>query len=113
MMIWRAAVTVSASCAATSSSRRTQEIAETGAWVARGCGYNPIPMNVLTDQQWIALLPRLRTTCPRLTAQDLDEAKGRIDLLTAKIQNRHWCSRTLAQQTVLKLLDETRVAATA
>lgn len=70
-------------------------------------------MNVMTDQQWTALLPRLRATCPRLTAQDLDEAKGRIDLLTAKIQNRHWCSRTLAQQTVLKLLDETRVAATA
>jgi len=70
-------------------------------------------MNVLTEPQWNALLPRLRVACPRLTAADLEEAKCRVDLLTAKIQNRHWCSRTLAQRTVLKLLDDTQATAKA
>jgi hypothetical protein len=70
-------------------------------------------MIMLSDQQWNALLPRLRTACPRLTAQDLEEAKGRVDLLTAKIQNRHWISRVAAQRTVLKLIDEAGVAAPA
>lgn len=64
-------------------------------------------MNVMTDQQWTALLPKLKAACPRLTAQDLEEAKGRFDLLTAKIQNRHWCSRAQAEQTLLALLGQT------
>jgi hypothetical protein len=35
---------------------------------------------------------------------DLQECQGRIDLLTAKIQNRHWVSRSDAQRTVLGAL---------
>lgn len=63
-------------------------------------------MNVLSDEQWQKLVPKLRATCPRLTEQDLSEAKGRLDLTTAKIQNRHWCDRMTAQRTVYGLLAE-------
>lgn len=61
-------------------------------------------MNVLTDDQWLKLLPPLRASCPRLTEQDLDEAKGRVDLLTAKVQNRHWIDRVAARRAVFAAL---------
>lgn len=63
-------------------------------------------MNVIPDDVWTRLVPRLREKCPRLTETDLVEARGRSDLLTAKIQNRHWVDRMTAQRTVLALLTE-------
>lgn len=66
-------------------------------------------MNVLTADQWQKLLPRLRQVCPRLTEQDLDEARGRVDLLTAKIQNRHWVDRLSARRTLFGVLAEVGV----
>ncbi len=62
-------------------------------------------MNVLTAEQWQSVLPKLRETCPRLTEQDLRECECRVDLLTAKVQNRHWVSKVVAKRTVLGLLD--------
>ena len=59
------------------------------------------------------LLPKLRQRCPRLTEQDLGECEQRIDLLTAKIQNRHWINRIAARRTVLALLKEVGALAAA
>jgi hypothetical protein len=70
-------------------------------------------VNVLTDDQWQKLVPKLREKCPRLTEQDLAEAKGRVDLTVAKIQNRHWCDRLTAQRTVFALLGELGLSAPA
>ncbi len=67
-------------------------------------------MNVLTDDQWQKLIPMLRARCPRLTEQDLDEAKGRVDLLTAKVQNRHWIDKVTARRTVFAALAAAGVA---
>lgn len=61
-------------------------------------------MNVLNTDQWTKLLPKIQAACPRLTPQDLIDTEQRIDLLTAKIQNRHWISRVDAQRLVLKLI---------
>lgn len=65
-------------------------------------------MNVLSEDEWNRLLPELRARCPRLTEDDLAGAERRIDLLSAKIQNRHWIDRVTARRTVLALLDEIR-----
>jgi len=59
---------------------------------------------MIPDDVWQKILPTLRTRCPRLTEQDLRETEQRVDLLIAKIQNRHWSSRMAAQQLVLGLL---------
>lgn len=64
-------------------------------------------MLTIPDDQWQQLLPKLRTQCPRLTALDLSECQQRIDLLTAKIQNRHWVNRVVARRTVLAMLQST------
>jgi hypothetical protein len=64
-------------------------------------------MLTVPDDQWQLLLPRLRQQCPRLTALDLAESQQRIDLLIAKIQNRHWVDRVTARRTVLSLLQLT------
>jgi len=63
-------------------------------------------MNVLTDSQWAVLEPLVKKACPRLTALDLVESQHRVDLLTAKIQNRHWIDRVAAQRTVLALMQQ-------
>ena len=65
-------------------------------------------MNMIGDELWARLLPRLRERCPRLTEADLADAGQRIDLLTAKIQNRHWIDKVAAQRIVLELLQEQR-----
>jgi hypothetical protein len=64
-------------------------------------------MLTVPDDQWRQLLPRLRLQCPRLTLNDLAESQQRIDLLIAKIQNRHWVDRITARRTVLSLLQLT------
>jgi hypothetical protein len=64
-------------------------------------------MLTVPDDQWQQLLPRLRQQCPRLTPDDLAESQQRIDLLIAKIQNRHWVDRITARRTVLSLLQLT------
>jgi hypothetical protein len=64
-------------------------------------------MLTIPDDQWQQLLPKLRKQCPRLTELDLKECQQRIDLLTAKIQNRHWVDRVAARRTVLSLLQTT------
>ncbi len=63
-------------------------------------------MNVLTASQWATLEPLLKKACPRLTPLDLVESQFRVDLLTAKIQNRHWMERVAAQRVVLGLLQQ-------
>ena len=70
-------------------------------------------MYVISDEQWQKLVPKLREKCPRLTEQDLAEAKGRLDLTIAKIQNRHWCDRMTAQRTVYGLLADLGITAPA
>ena len=67
-------------------------------------------MNVLTEDQWQKLIPKLRASCPRLTDQDLAEAKGRVDLLTAKVQNRHWIDKVTARRAVFAALVDAGVA---
>lgn len=67
----------------------------------------------IPDAAWATILPQLKTRCPRLTAADLGEAQQRIDLLTAKIQSRHWISREAARRIVLSLLKEAGVLADA
>ena len=62
-------------------------------------------MNMIPDDAWRKVLPALRAACPRLTEQDIREAEQRVDLLTAKIQNRHWVSRTAARKLMLDLLE--------
>lgn len=66
-------------------------------------------MNVLDEAQWTALLPLVRRHCPRLTALDLAECQRRVDLLVAKIQNRHWHDRVVAQRLVLSLMHQAGV----
>ncbi len=63
-------------------------------------------MNQIPDDVWTRIQPALKQHCPRLTALDFQEAQQRIDLLTAKIQNRHWVSKVVAQRTVLGVLKE-------
>jgi hypothetical protein len=70
-------------------------------------------VNVISDADWMKLLPKVREKCPRLTEEDLSEAKGRLDLLTAKIQNRHWCDKLTARRTVYALCAELGICAPA
>jgi hypothetical protein len=66
-------------------------------------------VNQIPDAAWQAIVPNLKKACPRLTESDLREAQQRIDLLTAKIQNRHWVSKIVARRTVLGLLKQAGV----
>ena len=63
-------------------------------------------MNIISDEVWRKIDAPLRKQCPRLTREDLAEAQSRIDLLIAKIQNRHWIDRITARRTVLALLQQ-------
>ena len=67
-------------------------------------------MNMIPDDRWQKLLPMLRQRCPRLTEQDLAECEQRVDLLTAKVQNRHWVDKVTARRTVFALLAEADTA---
>ncbi len=67
-------------------------------------------MNQIDTAHWQRLLPRLRETCPLVTATDLDDCGQRLDLLSAKIQNRHWVDRLAARRLVLQLLAATKAA---
>jgi len=64
--------------------------------------------NMISDEDWQRLLPLLRERCPRLTPADLEDADQRLDLLSAKIQNRHWVDRVSARRLVLELLAAVR-----
>ena len=66
-------------------------------------------MNQIPDDAWQRILPKIKQQCPRLTELDLREAQQRIDLLTAKIQNRHWVSKVTARRKILGLLQEAGV----
>lgn len=63
-------------------------------------------MNVIPEDKWAALEPLLKKSCPRLTPLDLAECQRRVDILTAKIQNRHWMDRVAAQRVVLALMQQ-------
>lgn len=63
-------------------------------------------MNQIPDPVYQQIVPGLKKACPRLTELDLREAQQRIDLLTAKIQNRHWVSKIVARRTVLALMQQ-------
>ncbi len=64
-------------------------------------------MNVVPEPAWNLLVPLVRARCPRLTPADIADSQGRVDLLSAKIQCRHWISRDRARALVLTLLAET------
>lgn len=61
-------------------------------------------MNIIPAEQWPQVAAGLVERCPRLTPLDLEESQRRIDLLSAKIQNRHWVTRVAARRTVLGVL---------
>ncbi|TVR11685.1 MAG: hypothetical protein EA401_10480 [Planctomycetota bacterium] len=63
-----------------------------------------VGINTLSDEQWQAALPSLRTTFHRLTEADLRDCGQRLDLLTGKVQNRHWLDRITAQRQVLQVV---------
>ena len=63
-------------------------------------------VNQIPDPLYQQIVPGLKKACPRLTELDLREAQQRIDLLTAKIQNRHWVSKIVARRTVLALMQQ-------
>ena len=63
-------------------------------------------MNVIPADKWLALVTLLKKQCPRLTPLDLVESQYRLDLLTAKIQNRHWMDRVAARRVVLALMQQ-------
>lgn len=63
-------------------------------------------MTIIPEEVWRTIEPKLRERCPRLTHNDLLEAQRRIDLLSAKIQSRHWVSRETARRIVLSLLKD-------
>ncbi|MBN8525763.1 MAG: hypothetical protein J0M02_10550 [Planctomycetes bacterium] len=63
-------------------------------------------MNVIPEDKWAALQPLLKKSCPRLTPLDISECQRRVDILTAKIQNRHWMDRVAAQRVVLGLMHQ-------
>jgi hypothetical protein len=58
-------------------------------------------MNMVPAAIWPELVARVRSRCPRLTPADLQECQHRVDLLSARIQNRHWISRDRARALVL------------
>ena len=66
-------------------------------------------MNILSAAEWSKVEPLVRAHCPKLTSSDLAECQFRVDLLTAKIQSRHWVSRVEARRTVLALLEQADV----
>jgi hypothetical protein len=66
-------------------------------------------VNTISDDVWRKIEPTLKQRCPRLTPADLAEAQQRVDLLTAKIQNRHWISKEAARRIVLGLLKDAGV----
>ena len=78
----------------------------TARWTGCGSGYFADDMNILTDAEWTTLIPAMKKACPRLTADDLAECQQRVDLLTAKIQSRHWISRVEAQNVVFTVLHQ-------
>lgn len=67
-------------------------------------------MQQIPDSLWSRMLPKIKELCPRLTAEDLKECEQRVDLLTAKIQNRHWISRHQAETTALAILKQAEAA---
>ena len=75
-----------------------------------GTGYTTA-MQEIPENVWSRMLPKIKELCPRLTAEDLSEATGRFDLLTAKIQNRHWVSRKDAEATAFSILKDAEASA--
>lgn len=67
-------------------------------------------MKRIDDSQWAQVSAAVKTSCPRVSVQDLSECEQRIDLLIAKIQNRHWISRTAAQGLAFVMLKDAEAA---
>lgn len=67
------------------------------------------PMNVIPADKWSAFETLLKKQCPRLTPTDLAEAQRRVDILTAKIQNRHWMDRVAARRVLFALMQQTGI----
>lgn len=66
---------------------------------------------LLPSDDWARLIPHVKAACPRLTDLDLREAQNRLDLLAAKIQNRHWISHEAARRTITAALQAAGVKA--
>lgn len=67
-------------------------------------------MQQIPDSLWTRMLPKIKELCPRLTSSDLKECEQRLDLLCAKIQNRHWVSRHDAETTAFAILKQAEAA---
>ena len=68
-------------------------------------------MKRMDDAVWAHVAAALKQSCPRITEQDLSECEQRIDLLVAKIQNRHWVSRTKAEELAFVMLKDAEASA--
>lgn len=68
-------------------------------------------MSLFTDADWQKLLPLVRARCPRLTPTDLAECGRCSEALEAKIQNRHWLSKTAARRLLVAMRTEAGLAA--
>lgn len=58
----------------------------------------------MSEEAWLEALPAIRKSFERITEDDLRDCGRRIDLLTAKVQNRHWVDRVTARRMVLSVL---------
>jgi hypothetical protein len=56
--------------------------------------------NQLDDTAWEQLKKAISETCTRITPRDFADCEQRLDLLVAKVQNRHWVDRDTARQLV-------------
>ena len=68
-------------------------------------------MQQIPEPIWQRMLPKIKELCPRLTAEDLSECALRFDILTAKIQNRHWVSRKDAESTAFSIMKDAEASA--
>ncbi len=68
-------------------------------------------MQQIPEPVWSRMLPKINELCPRITTEDLGECEQRFDLLTAKIQNRHWVSRTDAEKTAFAIMKDAEASA--
>ena len=69
--------------------------------------------NQLDDTAWEQLKQAIGQTCDRITPRDFVDCEQRLDLLVAKVQNRHWVDRATARQLVRDALKANAAGATA
>ena len=68
-------------------------------------------MKRIPDNVWAQVSGAIKKSCERISEQELNECEQRIDLLVAKIQNRHWVSRTKAEELAVMVVKDAEAAA--